>query len=141
MELGSTAEVLLWKVIVSSWFRRIPRILVLHIKRFTPNITKSAYAKSHERIKIDTALNIQKFCSNEMYCPIKTVDAYFSAPQSNQATDDTACKVVNDADLVYEKFMANSTAKLDELLQICQTKDDFLASNENKMGALGNQQS
>ena len=69
------------EVKVRAWVSKLPRVLVLHIKRFFPVVQSSNMflRKRHDRVQMQTELNVQKFVSNDVELP-QTSPATFCRP-------------------------------------------------------------
>ena len=72
------------QVYVTTWFRQIPRVLVLHIKRFIPDYTSGTYTKSHDKVRVDKKLDIKLFCNQKLSLPPTDFDIFEIESQSEK---------------------------------------------------------
>ncbi len=57
-------------------YRTLPRVLMIHIKRFIPNRAMQRYSKSMIHVKFPSILNMRIFCDPRTQAPQEKLDAY-----------------------------------------------------------------
>lgn len=62
-------------------FRQLPRVLILHLKRFTPNLVKGSYEKRTDRVKVDEQIDLGFACTTHTRKPL---------PLDNSGPDDAS---------------------------------------------------
>ena len=66
-------------VSISAAMRQMPAVLILHVKRFLPNLSKGSYDKRNDRVKVETELNINFACKQDTKRPGVDEDAVTSS--------------------------------------------------------------
>ena len=56
-------------VTISAAMRQMPAVLILHVKRFLPNLSKGSYDKRSDRVKVETELNVAFACTADTKRP------------------------------------------------------------------------
>ena len=56
-------------VTISAAMRQMPAVLILHVKRFLPNLSKGSYDKRSDRVKVETELNVSFACKPDTKRP------------------------------------------------------------------------
>ena len=56
-------------VTISAAMRQMPAVLILHVKRFLPNLSKGSYDKRSDRVKVETEINIGFACTADTKRP------------------------------------------------------------------------
>lgn len=64
-------------------FRQLPRVLILHLKRFTPNLVKGSYEKRTDRVKVDEQIDLGFACTTHTRKPLPLDNAGPDAPASS----------------------------------------------------------
>eukprot|EP01083_Nonionella_stella_P142936 443210_1 len=89
------------RVFVSSWFKRIPRVLVLHMKRFIPNYCTNSYTKSHDKVAIENTLDVNLFCNQNLSVPPSSLDV-LCENKENKCTNEA---IMNDGNVILDRVL------------------------------------
>eukprot|EP01084_Bolivina_argentea_P310538 537385_1 len=71
------------KVYATSWFKQIPRILIIHVKRFIPNLITNSYTKLHDEVQIEKTIDINIFCNEKLLLSPPVFEQYVHNHGSN----------------------------------------------------------
>lgn len=55
-------------------FKQLPRVLILHLKRFQPNYARGTYEKRTERVRVDEAIDLGFACTTQTRKPMPVQD-------------------------------------------------------------------
>jgi len=94
-------------VTCSSRIKQLPKVLVLHIKRFYPNHQKQTYEKRRDPVKINRKCDLMKFCSGETRLPPEDPDWDVVTSKEELPNPLSAC-----ADILNDPIPLQKQAKL-----------------------------
>ena len=89
-------------VTISAAMRQMPAVLILHVKRFLPNLSKGSYDKRSDRVKVETELNVSFACKPDTKRPgvddEKDNKQHVDSSEKGHATQQTSRMETDEAD-------------------------------------------